>query len=179
MSQESCRIHIHKEALKFSSAHMTVFPDGTKEALHGHNYTTTVSLDLIDTSLKQMVSFSEIKKEIRAICEAWDEKVLLPGKCPFFEIKGQAAGGAEAGGANDTLRSGELEFYLCDKRYVLPSEEAVLLPIDNVTSERLAEEFCRLFVERLKTRSLLEKFTGIQVNIEETPGQGATSFWRL
>ena len=35
---DSYEIRIRKEALKFAASHMTVFPDGTKEALHGHNY---------------------------------------------------------------------------------------------------------------------------------------------
>ena len=33
------RISIAREQYKFSCAHMTVFADGTKERLHGHNYT--------------------------------------------------------------------------------------------------------------------------------------------
>ena len=39
------RLHIRKEALKFSAAHMTVFPDGTKESLHGHNYRTKALIE--------------------------------------------------------------------------------------------------------------------------------------
>ena len=32
------RIFVGKDVHKFSSAHMTVFPDGSKERLHGHNF---------------------------------------------------------------------------------------------------------------------------------------------
>ena len=32
------RIFTGKDVHKFSSAHMTVFPDGSKERLHGHNF---------------------------------------------------------------------------------------------------------------------------------------------
>jgi 6-pyruvoyltetrahydropterin/6-carboxytetrahydropterin synthase len=47
------QIHIRKENIKFSSAHMTVFPDGTKEALHGHNYQVELTLELKDSSFKK------------------------------------------------------------------------------------------------------------------------------
>ena len=40
------RIVIAREQYKFSCAHMTVFPDGTKERLHGHNYTIAVALEV-------------------------------------------------------------------------------------------------------------------------------------
>ena len=35
--QQQWLIHIRKDHLKFAAAHMTVFPDGGKECLHGHN----------------------------------------------------------------------------------------------------------------------------------------------
>ena len=39
------RISIAREQYKFSCAHMTVFADGTKERLHGHNYTVAIEID--------------------------------------------------------------------------------------------------------------------------------------
>lgn len=162
MSQKSYRVHIQKEALKFSAAHMTVFPDGTKEALHGHNYMTEVEFDLEDTSLSRLISFSVFKDAIRKICQHWDEKVLIPQSCPFLEIKNQS--------------KEEVEFLLCGKRYVLPIEEVVFLPVDNVTSECLAQEFCRQLIEGLgsKVKKLIVR---ILVRIDETPGQGCTFMW--
>src|SRR5690349_3465641 len=135
MSQKSYRVHIQKEALKFSAAHMTVFPDGTKEALHGHNYMTEVEFDLEDVALSRLISFSVFKDAIRKICQSWDEKVLIPANCPFLQIKSQT--------------KEEVEFLLCGKRYVLPLEEVVFLPIDNVSSEGLSQEFCRQLIEGL------------------------------
>ncbi len=80
------RIQIRKEALKFSSAHMTVFANGTKENLHGHNYRTVVKLEFERFSLSEMIPFSELKSEMRKICSEWDEHVLLPSRCPFLKI---------------------------------------------------------------------------------------------
>ncbi len=163
MTPYSYSISIRKEAFKFSSAHMTVFPDGTKEALHGHNYSTEVSLDLKDISLKNLISFSYFKKAIREICDEWDEKVLLPANCPFLEFILQT--------------EVEVEFLLCKKRYVLPREEVVLLPLDNITAETLSKEFGLRLLQKFSQPILAEALLGIRVRIDESPGQGATFAW--
>jgi 6-pyruvoyltetrahydropterin/6-carboxytetrahydropterin synthase len=165
MNSISHRIHIQKEALKFSSAHMTVYPDGQKESLHGHNYSVRFSVDLKDISLKQMISFSEFKLHMKNICKQWDEKVLLARDCPFFKITHHTAN--------------EIEFVLCEKRYVLPSDETVLLPLDNITTETLAFEFCRLRVEGLKSTLTSSSVSAIHARVEEIPGQGSTCTWKI
>ena len=40
---------------------MTVFPDGSKERLHGHNYTVALSLELSDTSFAKIIPFAVIR----------------------------------------------------------------------------------------------------------------------
>jgi 6-pyruvoyltetrahydropterin/6-carboxytetrahydropterin synthase len=155
--------HIRKEALKFSAAHMTVFPDGSKESLHGHNYRPEVTVELSDISLPQMIAFQEFKAVMKAISDHWDEKVLLAAQCPYLKIQSH----------NQT----EIDFLLCGKRYVIPASEVVLLPVDNVTTETLAEEYLRLFVERLGDQLKGKVITGIQMRVDEIDGQGATAFW--
>jgi len=163
MTPHSYSVSIRKEAFKFSSAHMTVFPDGTKEALHGHNYSTEVSFDLKDISLKNLISFSYFKRAIKELCDEWDEKVLLPAKCPFLKFT--------------TQTETELEFLLCQKRYVLPREEVLLLPLENITAETLSKEFCLKLLKKLSAPLLAESLSGIKVRIDESPGQGATYTW--
>lgn len=160
MKSQEYRIHIRKEALKFSVAHMTVFPDGTKEPLHGHNYSTEVSIQLKDIAFQEMISFSEYKKAMKAICSLWDEKVLLPKRCPLFKVKSHTAE--------------ELEFTLCGKRYVLPADEVVLLDLENITTETLAFEFAQQLFKSL--HFILERglVLAIDVRVDESPGQGAT-----
>ncbi|MBS1963288.1 MAG: 6-carboxytetrahydropterin synthase [Bdellovibrionales bacterium] len=156
------RIQIRKEALKFSSAHMTVFADGTKENLHGHNYRTVVKLEFERFSLAEMLPFADLKAEMRKICAEWDEKVLLPAECPLLKL---------SSAANDA----SVDFELCGKRYVLPKDEVVFLPVDNVTTETLA----KLFAERMAaalSRSALEraKVRSLEATVEEMLGQGAS-----
>jgi len=142
---------------------MTVFPNRTKEALHGHNYMTEVSIRLKDISLKNLVSFAYFKELLEEICSEWDSKVLIAKNCPFLEIK-----------AESKL---EFEFVLCGKRYVLPRDEVALLEIENISVECLADLFCQRFLDRLDPGLLDSTIAGVQVKIEETPGQGATLSW--
>ncbi len=152
-------VRIRKEALKFAASHMTVFPDGTKEALHGHQFQPTLSFCFPESGFESMIPFSVIKQSMKKIAKLWDEKVLLATENPFFEL----------------VKNGrdEIEFKLCGKRYVLPADEVVLLKVDNITCERLARayfEFLRSDLEPvLNTASAIS----LSVTIEESPGQGA------
>ncbi len=157
------RAFIRKEALKFSSAHMTVFPDGTKEALHGHNYRPEVAVDLSDVSLEAMVPFAKFKEAMKEISRKWDEKVLLPELCPFLKIVKRSAR--------------ETEILMCGKRYVFPSEEVVFLPVDNITTETLAGRYCAELLERLSGQLQKGPILGIEVRVDEIHGQGASFRW--
>ena len=151
-------IRIRKEALKFASSHMTVFPDGTKEALHGHQFMPSISIKTTNADFKNMVPFSRIKEEMKKISSAWDEKVLIGTQNPFYE---------------EVSRSqSEVEFRLCGKRYVLPVDEVQFLDCDNVTCEQLA----KIYYGRLKESgvSSFPFMVSMSVLIEESAGQGAS-----
>ena len=151
------RIRIARAEHKFSCAHMTVFPDGTKERLHGHNYTIAIGLDIERVELAAMVPFAAIKAALAELCRTWREHVLLAAHNPFFVIVRDA---------------GELEFTLCGERYVMPRHDALLLPIDNISVEALAAHVAALLRDRLA--ALSPELRALEVTIEEVPGQGAS-----
>ena len=112
--QRSWTIHIRKDNLKFSAAHMTVFADGRKEGLHGHNYQVELTVELQDSpALARMLSYEVFKKALRSVCEQWDEKVLIAGENPWLEPL--------------PAETGEYACRLCGKRYVLPADEVMVL----------------------------------------------------
>jgi 6-pyruvoyltetrahydropterin/6-carboxytetrahydropterin synthase len=156
------RIAIAREQYKFSCAHMTVFADGTKERLHGHNYTIAVVLDVERIDVAAMLPFAPIKAALADLCAAWKERVLLASQNPFFHV------------VRDDF---ELEFTLCSERYVLPRQDALLLPIDNISVEALAAHVAT----ELRTRfaAVGVRATSLEVTIEESPGQGATAVLAL
>lgn len=150
------RIAIAREQYKFSCAHMTVFADGTKERLHGHNYTIAVEIEVDGVDLQSMVPFAPIKTALGELCALWKEHVLLAAKNPFFEI---------------IRDDDDLEFKLCGERYMLPRHDALLLPIDNISVEALAAHVAELLAARLDD---LAHATSLTVTVEESPGQGAS-----
>ncbi len=155
------KIQIRKEALKFSAAHMTVFADGTKENLHGHNYRSVLHIKMGNFSLNEMLPFSDLKKFMREICQEWDEKILLPERCEFLKVLSKEG------------PSYELE--VCGKRYVFPKDEVVFLPVDTVTTESLARVYCERFVSRLTKADIARAgIRSVEISIEEMMGQGAS-----
>lgn len=151
------RIHIRKDRYKFSAAHMTVFHDGTKEALHGHNYETELVL-----GTKSLVPFSEFKAVLGQVTSEWDEKVLLAKQNPHFKIL--------------KAEKGSFAFSLCKKNYVIPKDEVVLLKTDNITSEALSQLALESFLAKLPAK-IKKALEFIELRVDESRGQGATSSW--
>lgn len=152
------RILIARAEHKFSCAHMTVFADGTKERLHGHNYTIAVGIEVDRIELASMIPFAPIKAAIAELCRTWKEHVLLAARNPHLAL----------------IRDDrELEFTLCGERYVLPRHDALLLPIDNISVEALAAHVAALLREQLVALDAPQA-RALEVTIEESPGQGAS-----
>jgi len=152
-------LRIRKDFLKFSCAHMTVFPDGSKERMHGHHYQVSLTVGVKGAKLKDMVSFQAIKNAAREICESWDEHLLIAKDCPHFR--------------KFSAGRGQYAFELCKKAYSLPTEDVVELSVENITTEALAEAFFKALESQLKRARLLSKLASLSVLVEESPGQGA------
>lgn len=150
-------IHLHKEDFKFSVAHFLIFPDGSKERLHGHNYRVAADLEGPIDENGLVVDFKQVKPHIRALCAELDEYWLVPGEHPEVKI--------------DHRADGHTEVVYRDCRYMAPSAEIVVLPISNTSSELFAEWFARQLDRRL-TEALGEgSVLRLRIAIEETAGQ--------
>ncbi|MBP6629491.1 MAG: 6-carboxytetrahydropterin synthase [Kofleriaceae bacterium] len=154
------RLVVAREQYKFSCAHMTVFPDGSKERLHGHNYQLTLALELRDVSFAAMVPFSDLKDVLAALCTAWKERVLLADRNPHFEL------------VRDDGH--EVEFRLCGERYVLPAGDVLRLPLDNIAVEPLAAHVADHVAAAAAAVLAQPHVLGYEVGVYEQPGQGAT-----
>ena len=158
------RIQVARAEHKFSCAHMTVFPDGRKERLHGHNYTVSVALDLAAISFAEVIDFGAIKREVAALCAQWRERTLIAEHNPHASLR---------------RADGELELVLCGKRYVMPEEDALVLPIDNTTVEALSALWAEQLASQLAGVLAGSVAIGLEVRIEESPGQGASAYLPL
>ena len=144
---------------------MTVFPDGTKERLHGHNFQVTVALDLHTIAFESFLDLGIVKRALRELCVEWNERLLLAERCPRLEIVRRDAD--------------EVEVRLCGRRYVAPAEDVVFLPVENVIVEGLAVLLCDRLIERLGPALRREVVAGLEVTVREAPGQGGACYRSL
>jgi 6-pyruvoyltetrahydropterin/6-carboxytetrahydropterin synthase len=154
---ERFAVRVYKEYFNFASAHFLIFPDGTREELHGHNYQVRVrvagALDAGDVVL----DFTKLKPLVKKTCDALDHRVILPLGHPLLEVK---AGAKEV----------EAVFAKAD-RFVLPARDCVLLAIPNTSTERLAEWIAHEVKRRVRELAPDAALTELEVEVEESNGQ--------
>ena len=153
---ESWSISIEKDYLKFSAAHFLIFPDGTAERLHGHNYKVFVDLQTELDEHGLVVNFKEIKPIVRKLCDQLDEHLLIPGEHPVLT--------AERDGDHYEIRYRE-------RRYLIPADEVIVWPISNSSAENLAAWIGRALRDRIRTNWPNLVVQAMSVGVEETPGQ--------
>lgn len=152
---ERFRLCLAKEDFKFSVAHFTVFSADRAELLHGHNYRMTVELAGRDVGeLGLLADLELVKQEIRRLCRGLDSRTLLPAACPLLAWE---------------HRGGAIEIAYGERRYRIPEDEVVLLPLANSSMELLARHLWRQLAPGL-AGSAVEHLT---VSVEESAGQRA------
>src|SRR5262245_1212715 len=132
---------------------MTVFPDGTKERLHGHNYQLGVSVEVASVALAAMIPFAPIKAALSELCAAWKERVMIAERNPHLELIKRDAR--------------EVELRLCGERYVFPAGDVLFLPIDNISVEALAAHAAALLGDRLRGVLAGPNVLAFEVSCEE------------
>ena len=150
-------IEIAKEYFKFSAAHFLIFPDGSCERLHGHNYRVFVEVDAELGEQGLVIDFKKIKPVVRDLVDMLDEHWILPGEHPVLVVEDRGDGVTE-------VRYG-------DRYYACPTEDAIVLPINNTSSENLATWFGRRLIEEVELRFPGVKPRRLRVAVEETSGQ--------
>jgi len=154
---ETWAIDVYKEYFKFSCAHFLIFPDGSKERLHGHNYQVAVEVvgDLSDRGL--VIDFLHIKPIIRELCDELDEHWVVPGEHPELKI--------------EKLEDGHTAVQYRDARYLAPSDEVIVLPFNNTSAENFASWLGRELRRRIIERFGATQVRRLEVAVSETPGQ--------
>ncbi len=152
------KIRLVKQKLNFSAAHFITL-ENECEALHGHNYYTLVELAGKPDENYYLIDFGILKKEVQALCNSLDHKVLMASENPHL-IMG--------------LNGKQFDVKYREKRYSFPTEDVVALPIPNTTVEMLAQYLCVQLKEVLAGKRYLDKISSIEVGVEETAGQMAS-----
>jgi 6-pyruvoyltetrahydropterin/6-carboxytetrahydropterin synthase len=158
--QAICRLVVQKDEHKFSCAHMSVFPDGTKERMHGHNFRLALAVEMPSIEQGPMLDFARLKAVLAQLCAELREHLLLPAHCHYLRIHHHDAS--------------EIDFELCGSRYVLPAQDVLLLPIDNVIVESLAAWLWKRVYVEIRDDLIRCQANRLEVSVTEAPGQGAT-----
>ena len=160
VSHGTIKLFVSKDEHKFSCAHMTLFPDGTKERLHGHNFRLGMAVELVPNAPDRLLDFAKIKAVLAALAAELREHLLVPTQTDAVVIVSRDA---------DTT-----ELTICGKRYVIPSDEIRLLPVPNVVVEHLAQYLWARAVAQVGPELSDAGVCRVELTVTEAPGQGAT-----
>jgi 6-pyruvoyl-tetrahydropterin synthase len=140
----------------FPAAH-TGLHDGEFEPLHGHTFTVTVRLSGIPGASGMLADFGHVKTALAQVIEPLRRRTLMPAALP---------------GGSCVHEDGQLFIECGGKRYSLPEQDVVLLPVANTTTEALAEYLLSQLLPALADRPGVET---AELTLAESPGTKATA----
>ena len=161
---ERWSIEIEKEYFKFSAAHFLIFPDGSAERLHGHNYRVFVEIEAALTRFGLVMDFVQVKPVVRELVDELDEHWLVPGEHPEVQL--------------ERREDGVLELRYRERYYAAPVEDVVVLPINNTSAENFASWLGRELMRRLSERFQDVVVQNLRLAVEETSGQRGVYYYQ-
>jgi 6-pyruvoyltetrahydropterin/6-carboxytetrahydropterin synthase len=151
-------IRVYKQYFNFASGHFLIFPDGSREPLHGHNYRVQLQGSALDLHGDMVFDFLHIKPIVRDLCNELDHRLLLPSEHPLLRYE---------------ERGHNIRLYLPDGGEMeMPKSDCLWLPLPNTSAERLAVYLAHQIKERV-FKQYQFRFTQLEIEVEETPGQCA------
>lgn len=139
----------------FSAAH-TGLHDGAFEPLHGHTFTVTLTLLGELDAAGILADFYLVKKALAEIIAPLRRRTLFP---------------AAPQGGRCWSEDGQVFIECGDKRYSLPGEDVVLLPIVNTTTEAIAAHLLDQAMPYLRDEPGLRR---VELTLAEAPDTAAT-----
>lgn len=154
-------IELCKEDMKFSAGHFTIFDADRRERLHGHNFTLSVALTCTEMNHGLVFDYGEYKLALRRLCRQYDSVFLLPGRSPHLQLRPE----------------GEyLHVEFAGKALRFLQDDALILPVENVTVESLAGLLLEQIVEH-RTKQGHEQIVEIVAKVYSGPGQCGVRRW--
>ncbi len=148
------QVDLEKQDLIFSAAHFITFGDNICESLHGHNYRVRCKVSGTLNEHGYVTDFIALQRFLKSIVSQLDHKTLLPLKHPTIQV---------------TQLDDEVIATFEQRRWVFPSDNVALLPLDNTTAERLAEFILQQLVEH--TEFVQSNLIETEIAVDENEGQ--------
>lgn len=154
-------VELHKESMKFSAGHTTIFSATEREPLHGHHYTVYLALTTWVEENGMNFDYRYYKEKINKLCKQLNQTFLMPQFSPFLEY------GEDKDYYYFTFNQRKMPFL---------KEDITLMPLTNITVEELSRWFVN---ELIKDEIELKKhrIESIVVKVFSAPGQSASHSW--
>jgi 6-pyruvoyltetrahydropterin/6-carboxytetrahydropterin synthase len=143
---------------RFSVSHRVSFAPYGLDRFHGHTYEVIVSVSGLRSKYGFIFPFEELSKIVQKICAKLNNKTILA-----------------AGGRNVVKDEGSRIYYITsdNKQYLLPKDDVVILNVEEVTAENLAEWIADQIIEELKTYTeFLQNIKGLELTLFEGRDRG-------
>src|SRR3989304_8832068 len=116
-------IEVAKDYFNFASAHFLIFANGKREALHGHNYQVSVSVEGELDRAWVVLDFITFKPLVKRVCDDLDHRTLVQKDSPLLKIRQDHKG---------------VKVLYKDQRILLPRRGVILPPLVYTTTAPLA-----------------------------------------
>lgn len=156
--QEDFSVQLKLPRLVFSAAHFITYNDDVCEHLHGHNYHVAVCVHGPLERNQYVFDFVALRNLVQELVDQLDHRTLLPSEHPTIVVERQQE---------------ELAVTHGKRRWVFPSEDCVVLPVANTTSEQLARYLGMELLSQLEERYSFQP-TRLSLTVDECDGQSAT-----
>lgn len=140
--------------IRFSCAHI-IYEYEKCGRLHGHTYAIHAKITGKTDDKGIIIDFSQLKQVLRELANELDHHLLIPEKSTVSKIKKQ---------------NKSVEILALKKKFVIPTEDCVFLPIKSTSAENLAKYVLNELLERLE---IPEEISSIEIGVDEGYGQGA------
>lgn len=148
-------VDLTKEALTFSAAHFITFAGNICEAIHGHNYGVSCRVEGGLDENQYVIDFIALRDNLANLSRQLDHHVILPQRHPKIRVEAQTH---------------EVVVRFEEKRWVFPTDDCVILPVENTTAEQIASYFVDQLLANLGDH-LRPQITALTVRIDENQGQ--------
>jgi 6-pyruvoyltetrahydropterin/6-carboxytetrahydropterin synthase len=149
-------IEVAKDYFNFASAHFLIFADGKREPLHGHNYQVSIAMEGELDKAGVVLDFIAFKPLVKQICDGLDHRTLVQTKSPVIRVR---------------PRPQDVEIVYKKQRIVLPRRDVILLPLENTSTELLAEYVAKQIRRRVRQEFPRTNIRYMEVAVEEARGQ--------
>ena len=158
---EQFRVRVTKDHLVFCSGHFISYEGDKCERLHGHNYRVAVEVEGELDENFYVFDFIALKHRTKEITDTLDHRMMLATLNPLIRVREEAK---------------RIQVTYGDREWVFPSDDCVLLPIENTTAELLARYIGQRLLESLRKQ---HNFTPqiLRAEVEENIGQSARYEW--